>query len=81
MTVRELYKVLCDGADATIEAIECPEMDEVLHQLATWIHISDKGFAKSGPIRMRLECRALIGTLIHTADVLHDLQRDVRDDQ
>jgi hypothetical protein len=81
MTVDDLYKLLSDSADATVEARECPDMDGVLRSIAEWVHIDQKGFARSDLVHMQLECRALIGLLSGTHSALADLASRATDDQ
>jgi hypothetical protein len=47
MTVKELTKLLENAADHAHRANQVPDMTDVLRHLAEFIHIDQKGFAKS----------------------------------
>ena len=80
MTVEELTKLLNDSADKVHEALDVPDMDEVLSQIATWVHIQQEGYAASDVRHMMHECVALIGTLTYARNALSDMLPGLKDD-
>ena len=72
MTVEELRGLLNDSADKVSEARDVPPLDELLSQIATWMHIDQPGFAASDVRHMIHERKALIGTLLNVREALGD---------